>query len=115
MDNSVSQELDRLIEENNKKVLELAIKSPNKQNKALIVKCLSDNSTKTFDSILETVRYYETQGIKLDRKSNNRSIEYGGFIKNIHSNIKKTSNLSLFLITTISPDRFCNTSSRCLE
>jgi hypothetical protein len=41
----VSLELDWLIEENNKNILELSIEEPNKTNKSLIEKSLSDNST----------------------------------------------------------------------
>jgi len=77
LDNSVSAKLDSLIKEY-KNSVELAAKEPvNKKNKALVVKSVSDNEIKTFDSIMDTVRYLYSQGIQLDRKTINKKIDSG--------------------------------------
>jgi hypothetical protein len=77
LDNAVSAKLDSLIKGYENSV-ELAAKEPvNKKNKALTVKSVSDNEIKTFDSIMDTVRYFYTQGIQLDRKSINNKIDSG--------------------------------------
>ena len=61
------EKLDLIMQEYKNKVVVEPKK--NKRNKGLIVKSISDNSKKIFFSIMDTIRHYETQGIKLDRKS----------------------------------------------
>lgn len=75
------EKLDLLMEEYKNKVVVEPKK--NKRNKGLVVKSISDNSEKVFFSIMDTVRHYETQGIKLDRKSINRNLVKGGVYKGL--------------------------------
>jgi hypothetical protein len=74
--------LDLLIEEykNNKLNLE-TIEPVNKKNKPLIVKSEDGNKEHTFFSIMDTIRYFESQGIKLDRKTLSKYIKEGGIYK----------------------------------
>lgn len=67
----------------NKVVVEPSKEESKKKNKGLTVKSISDNSEKVFFSIMDTVRYYETKGIKLDRKSINRSLVKGEVYKGL--------------------------------
>ena len=75
------EKLDLLMEQyKNKVVVEPKI---NKSNIGLVVKSISDNSNKIFFSIMETVRHYETIGIKLDRISINRNLVKAGVYKGL--------------------------------
>lgn len=79
-----SEKLDLFMEEyKNKVVVECEATKKNKINKSLVVKSISDNSEKVFFSIMDTVRHYEAQGIKLDRKSSNRNLVNAGVYKGL--------------------------------
>jgi len=54
-----------------------------KKNPGLIVKSISDNEVRVFFSIMDIVRYYETLGIKLDRKSINTNLAKGEVYKGL--------------------------------
>lgn len=62
-----------LIEEN--KILQNnlrgSIEQLNKKNKPILVTYIKDNSQQKYLSITDTIRYFETLGIKLDRKTLN--------------------------------------------
>lgn len=81
LDSSVSLWLDNLIKEYERNVKELSgidkIPPINKKNKGLVVKSINNDEIKSFDSILNAVRHFDTLGIKLDRKSLNVCIETG--------------------------------------
>lgn len=83
LDSSVSLWLDNLIKEYERSVKQLSgldeIPPINKKNKALVVKSLrlNNDEIKTFDSIMNTVRYFDSLDIKLDRKSLNVALETG--------------------------------------
>lgn len=78
------EKINLLIEEYKKNNINInALEPTNKKNKPLVVKSISDNSEKTFFSIMDTVRYYDTQGIKLDRKTINRYLKNGGVYKGL--------------------------------
>jgi hypothetical protein len=57
------------------------IKQVNKKNKPLIVKSISDYNEESFLSITDTIKYFETQGIKLDRKMLYIYLKKGGVYK----------------------------------
>jgi len=57
------------------------IKQVNKKNKPLIVKSISDYKEESFLSITDTIKYFETQGIKLDRKMLYIYLKKGGVYK----------------------------------
>lgn len=82
-------QLDLLMEEYKNKVVVEPKKEDNKKNKGIIVKFISDNTEKVFFSIMDTVRYYETKAIKLDRKSINRSLVKGEVYKGLTFKYKK--------------------------
>jgi hypothetical protein len=76
--------LDLLIEEyKNNKLNIKTIEPVNKKNKPLIVKSIHDNNEQTFFSIMDIIRYFESQGIKLERKTLNKYIKNGGVYFNI--------------------------------
>jgi hypothetical protein len=83
LDSSVSLWLDHLIKEYERNVKQLSVLAEippiNKKNKALVVKSLrlNNDEIKTFDSIMNAVRYFDSLDIKLDRKSLNVALETG--------------------------------------
>lgn len=71
-----------LIEEYKKNRLwQETIEKVNKKNKPLMVKSISDNKELSFLSITDTIRYFETKGIKLDRKMLYTYLKKGGTYK----------------------------------
>jgi hypothetical protein len=58
-----------LIEEYKKNKRDSSIKPANLKNKSILIISCHDNTERTFLSIMDTIRYYETLGIKLDRKT----------------------------------------------
>lgn len=74
--------MDLLIEEyKNNKLNINTIEPVNKKNKPLIVKSEDNTNEQTFFSITDTIKYFESQGIKLERKTLNRYINNGGVYK----------------------------------
>ena len=65
-DNFDYAKIDLLIEEHKSKVVEVE-PVKNRTKKGIIVK--STDSVKVFSSIMDGVRYYQTQGIRLERKA----------------------------------------------
>ena len=74
------EKLDLLMGQYKNKVVEPKY---NKRNKGLVVKSISDYSDKVFFSIMDTVRHYETRGMKLDRKSISRNFVKCGVYKRL--------------------------------
>src|SRR5690606_29515571 len=71
-----------LIEEYKKnRVSRATLEKVNKKNKPIIVKSISYNEEHSFLSIMDTIRYFETKGIKLDRKMLNIYLKKGGVYK----------------------------------
>ena len=71
-----------LIEEYKKNRLwQKTIEKVNNKNKPLMVKSISDNKKLSFLSIMDTIRYFETKGIKLDRKILYTYLKKGGTYK----------------------------------
>jgi len=86
------ERVDLLIKEYNKsKISAATIEKVNKKNKPIIVKVATETSSDqaasneeySFLSIMDTVRYFETRGIKLDRKMLNVYIKKGGVYKGL--------------------------------
>jgi hypothetical protein len=77
------EKVSQLIEEYKKNKIDQNIESKNLKNKPIIVRSISDNNEKRFLSIMDMVRYYETQGIKLDRKTLNKYLKKGGVYKGL--------------------------------
>lgn len=76
------EDLGLLIEEYKKNIISReAIQQVNKKNKPFIVKSLSDSREQSFLSITDTIRYFETQGVKLDRKMLYIYLKKGGTYK----------------------------------
>lgn len=59
-----------------------SVGSANKKNKSLLVK--GNNFLKKFDSIMDTIKYFETLNIKLDRKTLNLRLKDGKVYKNYY-------------------------------
>jgi hypothetical protein len=80
----ISEERERiglLIEEYKKNRVSRVIEKVNKKNKPIIVKSISGSEEHSFLSIMDTIRYFETKGIKLDRKMLNIYLNKGGVYK----------------------------------
>lgn len=63
------EKISLLIEEYKKNKTDSSIKPANLKNKSILIISCHDNTERTFLSIMDTIRYYETLGIKLDRKT----------------------------------------------
>lgn len=83
-DNFDYEKVDLLVEEYKNKIVVEPKEEEYLKNKAIIVKSISEECEKVFFSIADTIRYCETKGIKLNRKSINKSIIKGEQYKGLN-------------------------------
>lgn len=83
-DNFDYEKIDLLVQDYKNKVVVKPKEEEYKKNLAITVKSVSEKCDKIFFSIRDTIKYCETIGIKLDRKSINTSIIKADKVKGLN-------------------------------
>ena len=81
-----SKELGLIIDEHNNLIRDADLLKFNKKNKPLLV--IGDNFEKEFKSIIDTIKFFETINIKLDRKTLYTRLKNGKLYKGYYFSYK---------------------------